>query len=267
MELQSNGCPFQTPVYGLCGAKSTLSFLMESLNHTFSRWPLSDSLEKMLKDEADPPQIYFVADAETLARGEFDSMLRLASVIPNNVAKVVAHGLCANNPSRAFILSEWKEMTDNLPGVDELVAVVHKIHQAVSPTGKFGSPGPTCTGEMLIPVGMYDTWEEYFTLLMKQTMEAELGKHGPDPELEQLSPKILSKVIPRRICPMETEGRSIKPVLLHGDLWHGNVSIDNETKVPILYDPACFYGHAECETNSISSLPHYYSTVLSFLPL
>src|SRR5699024_888778 len=37
----------------------------------------------------------------------------------------------------------------------------------------------------------------------------------------------------------------IKPALLHGDLWSGNVSqvVDR----PVIYDPASFYGHSEYE--------------------
>ena len=35
----------------------------------------------------------------------------------------------------------------------------------------------------------------------------------------------------------------IKPSLLHGDLWSGNVSQVDQT--PVVYDPASFYGHSE----------------------
>jgi protein-ribulosamine 3-kinase len=35
-------------------------------------------------------------------------------------------------------------------------------------------------------------------------------------------------------------------VLLHGDLWSGNAAAD-ESGDPIIYDPACYYGHREAE--------------------
>lgn len=35
-------------------------------------------------------------------------------------------------------------------------------------------------------------------------------------------------------------------VLLHGDLWSGNASAD-EAGNPVIYDPACYYGHREAE--------------------
>lgn len=36
------------------------------------------------------------------------------------------------------------------------------------------------------------------------------------------------------------------PVLLHGDLWSGNAAADEKGE-PIIYDPACYYGHREAE--------------------
>jgi fructosamine-3-kinase len=138
-------------------------------------------------------------------------------------------------------------MTDEMPSVEELVKVVNKIHQVQSPNGKFGFHVTTFTGKHAVDNEWTDTWEECFTRAMKDTMEGEVLIHGHNQELSDLSEKILTKVIPRLIRPMETEGRSIKSVLLHGDLWHGNVSVDNMTDEPVLYDPCCFYGHHECE--------------------
>ncbi|KAK3900156.1 Fructosamine kinase-domain-containing protein, partial [Staphylotrichum tortipilum] len=139
----------------------------------------------------------------------------------------------ASNSSRAFFLAEFRDMTDNLPGVSDIAAIVSKIHQQRSPNGKFGFHVTTFSGKHASDNAWCNTWEEFFTRATRDTMEGELAIHGPDEELEGLSEKIL------------TEGRRIQPVLLHGDLWHGNVSVDNATKEPILYDPCCFYGHNE----------------------
>ncbi|XP_056160374.1 protein-ribulosamine 3-kinase, chloroplastic isoform X2 [Syzygium oleosum] len=42
------------------------------------------------------------------------------------------------------------------------------------------------------------------------------------------------------------EGVVIEPCLLHGDLWSGNISSD-ENGEPVILDPACYYGHNEAE--------------------
>lgn len=56
------------------------------------------------------------------------------------------------------------------------------------------------------------------------------------------------KVILRLLRPLETGGRSIRPTLIHGDLWHGNAETDAETGQPIIFDAASFYAHNECKT-------------------
>ncbi|XP_062156590.1 protein-ribulosamine 3-kinase, chloroplastic isoform X2 [Alnus glutinosa] len=42
------------------------------------------------------------------------------------------------------------------------------------------------------------------------------------------------------------ENVEIEPCLLHGDLWSGNISSDNNGE-PVILDPACYYGHNEAE--------------------
>lgn len=42
------------------------------------------------------------------------------------------------------------------------------------------------------------------------------------------------------------EGLDIKPSLLHGDLWSGNWSVDEEGN-PVIMDPATYYGHSEAD--------------------
>ncbi|KAK1845817.1 hypothetical protein CCHR01_11549 [Colletotrichum chrysophilum] len=46
---------------------------------------------------------------------------------------------------------------------------------------------------------------------------------------------------------VKTAGRTLKPSLVHGDLWYGNASIDEGTGKGIVYDPASFWAHNEYE--------------------
>ncbi|KAM7207785.1 Fructosamine kinase domain containing protein [Naviculisporaceae sp. PSN 640] len=213
-----------------------------------SFWAVSSKIDAILPNGEEQSyflKVYTATRAEDIARGEFESTRELSSVIPENVPRAVAYGPCANNPNRAFFLAEFRDMSDELPSASELVTLVAAIHKKTSPNGKFGYPVTTFSGKHPLDTRWCDTWEEYFTRCMKDTMDAELAVQGPNQELQELSEKVLTKVIPRLIRPMETGGRKIKPSLVHGDLWHGNVSVDNETNDPVVYDPCCFYGHNE----------------------
>ena len=39
----------------------------------------------------------------------------------------------------------------------------------------------------------------------------------------------------------------MRPVLVHGDLWYGNMATNAETGAPISFDPAVFWAHNECQ--------------------
>ena len=53
-----------------------------------------------------------------------------------------------------------------------------------------------------------------------------------------------AKVI-KGLSKLMKDAGDIKPSLLHGDLWSGNVGQVGEE--PCIYDPACYYGHHEAE--------------------
>lgn len=61
-----------------------------------------------------------------------------------------------------------------------------------------------------------------------------------------------------------------KPVLLHGDLWSGNIATDTSTGAPILFDMSSYYGHNEADfgiSQMFSSLPSaFYNKYHSILP-
>ena len=85
-------------------------------------------------------------------------------------------------------------------------------------------------------------------------LELDGKARGESEELKRLQGPFFEKVVPRLLRPLEHRkyGRSVKPVLLHGDLWLGNTSveekgIDGEAKC-VLFDSSAFYGHNECES-------------------
>ena len=49
-------------------------------------------------------------------------------------------------------------------------------------------------------------------------------------------PKLLSDITP-----------APRPVILHGDLWSGNVGYDKKTSSAVVFDPSSYWGHNEAE--------------------
>ncbi len=91
----------------------------------------------------------------------------------------------------------------------------------------------------------YNTWSDDWTNFWR---ERRLG-----PQLQLFSEKAdvnnkLLKLGDRVMDKVDDiiSGLKEPSVLLHGDLWSGNASAD-ENGEPVIYDPACYYGHREAE--------------------
>lgn len=179
--------------------------------------------------------------------GELESMKTLHGVLPELFPAPLAIGTFKSDPQFHFFLCEFVNMTGKVPtnvnGFAHKLAVLHWIGN--SPNGKYGFPIPTYGGRIKQATEWADTWEEYYTRNVKYVLQTEMESQGPDEEITKLSDALILKVIPRLLRPLETGGRSIKPCLIHGDLWDGNVSEHANTLQPCLYDPSCIYAHHE----------------------
>jgi protein-ribulosamine 3-kinase len=125
------------------------------------------------------------------------------------------------------------------------LAELHKKSQ--SPTGKFGFHITTCDGRMAHTVEWEESWAVFFAKLIRGVCKLDLETNGPWPELERATDQICTKVIPRLLGTLTSEGRPIKPSLIHGDLWDGNLGISMETGEVIMYDAGSYYAHNEME--------------------
>ncbi|KAK8062557.1 Fructosamine kinase-domain-containing protein, partial [Apiospora hydei] len=163
----------------------------------------------------------------------------------------IAWGRFQEDPTKAFYLTHFQYLHEKLPTVQQLLPIAKKLHlSSTSPTGKFGFPVTTFWGPPPMDNSWTDSWEEYFTRKFRAALEYGQQRHGRDDELSELGEQFIQKVIPRLLRPLQTDGRSIKPTLCHGDLWDANVQIDASIRVPIIFDPCCFYGHNEIEANA-----------------
>lgn len=126
----------------------------------------------------------------------------------------------------------------SLPCSEALIAPVVKLHESSwgkcpekSPHEKFGASANFWFGSLCLENGWTNTWEEWWVRRMTLAFEKERVARGPlGPEDEGMVGLSLYKVLPRYLRPMELNGRSITPCLVHTDLWPGNFKLRESDK-------------------------------------
>lgn len=172
----------------------------------------------------------------------------MRSITPDFVTLPIAWGSYKSVPDTHFYLCEFRNLGENLPEPTLFCEKLAQLHKnGISPNGKFGFPVVTYNGNLPQENGFTDTWEEFFVNGLKHMLRLNFSAAGPSEQLEGLLPGIFDKVIPRLLRPLETGGNTIKPSLVHGDLWCGNTAVDTENDSPLIFDPSCFWAHNECK--------------------
>ncbi|XP_029456136.1 ketosamine-3-kinase-like isoform X2 [Rhinatrema bivittatum] len=104
---------------------------------------------------------------------------------------------------------------------------------------KFGFHVTTCCGYIPQVNDWQKDWVTFYTRQRIQPQMEMIEKESGDREALELWSQLQLR-IPEMFCDIK-----IVPALIHGDLYGGNTA-ENELE-PLLFDPASFYGHAECD--------------------
>ncbi|KAG8525534.1 uncharacterized protein KY384_009178 [Bacidia gigantensis] len=184
-----------------------------------------------------------------MMEGEYNAMSELYKTMPNFVPKPVAQGKCRlGNPDTYYFLSEFIDMNDRIPEPNQLCSKLAQLHRdSISPTGKFGMQVTTCNGRTPQAVNWESSWTTFFINLLRYVVDLDFEVNGYWKELAHLEEKIFTRIIPRLIGALESDGRSIKPSLIHADLWEGNTGTSYETGDIYIFDSGAFYAHNEME--------------------
>ncbi|KAL8855330.1 MAG: hypothetical protein Q9178_008019 [Gyalolechia marmorata] len=148
-----------------------------------------------------------------------------------------------DEPGSHFYMCDFYSMTDDLPDISKLCAVVARIHldtMGKSPNGQYGFHVTTHLAYVDNNNSWSYSWEQWYARALKRMLQEEEKSHGPDDELKALTNAMFEKVVPRLLRPLEAGGRQIKPCLVHSDLWPGNVKPDAKTDEPIIFDSVLF---------------------------
>ncbi|CAI5986394.1 unnamed protein product [Closterium sp. NIES-65] len=112
--------------------------------------------------------------------------------------------------------------------------------QGMSPNGQFGFHCDNTIGSTPQPNKWESDWVTFFREHRLGHQLKLIRKQFADNALVASGEKLLEKL------PELLGGVEVKPSLLHGDLWSGNIAADKEGN-PVILDPATYYGHSEAE--------------------
>jgi len=220
-------------------------------SHGISFWANTGRIDVELADGT--PKRYFIKVVskelgKNMVHGEFESMKAIHTLLPDFAPKPIAWGTYETVPDTHFFLCDYRDMTDEMPDRQNFTTRLAVLHQtSKSPNGKFGFHVTTYSGNLPQMNEWEESWETYFAKSMRLALQLESEAKGHDPEFDVLVPILFDKVIPRLLRPLESDGRSVKPSLVHGDLWYANSGTDADTEEPLIFDACCFYAHNEYE--------------------
>ncbi|KAK7064068.1 Fructosamine kinase PKL/CAK/FruK [Favolaschia claudopus] len=177
-------------------------------------------------------------EAEQYA-GEAESLKHIAKAAPGLAPSVVASGSDDNIP---YMITEYKNLRPlndaSAKRLGERLAKELHIYKGLN---GFGFEIPTYCGATRLQNGWFESWEECYSALIGDLL-SQLSKKGGYNSLCAKGEKVRKDVIPALLGPLV-----VQPVLLHGDLWSGNMGTETSSGEPIIFDPASYYGHNEAD--------------------
>jgi protein-ribulosamine 3-kinase len=226
------------------------SKLLSAHHHRTSAWA---STGRIKTEQSDGTQTqYFIkciagAHGRSMMEGEYHAMTELYNSMSNFVPKPYTWGKYQGEKTY-FFLSEFIDFNNSLPEPNQLGLKLAQLHQtSSSPTGKFGLQVTSYQGQTSQSVAWEKSWTTFFTSLLRHVIELDLKINGSLDNLELLEGRLILHVIPRLIGLLEKDGRSIKPCLVHGDLWEGNIGTSSITSDLYIFDAGAYYAHNEME--------------------
>ncbi|KAI1357725.1 fructosamine kinase [Xylaria arbuscula] len=210
---------------------------------------------------------YFVKSGpnKDMFASEHEALRELGETVSNLTPYSLGFGKYTNNDSRYFLLMEWLEMLGSNATTAEdshalsLPQKLAKLHStpARTPPGyrdpQFGWHRSTYCGMTKQNNDFRASWDKFYRenrllTILRQIEE----RHGSNEELGAAMEPITGIVVPRLLRNGHLGGRrGIQPVLIHGDLWHGNKAYGAnpawENPEWVLFDPSSCYCHSEYE--------------------
>lgn len=183
-----------------------------------------------------------------MAQGEYESELTIFKMMPDFVAEPHAWGQCKEFQSIFFILKRSCDLSFHLPEPVQFCTKLGRLHQiCVSPTGKFGFHVPTVQGPVEQVVCWDSNWASFYSKLLTGIVDRDLEANGPWKEFEVAVEKTHKYVIPRLLGALQSDGRTLIPKLIHGNLTEENCGTNLENGEILISEACSYYAHSEME--------------------
>lgn len=187
-------------------------------------------------------------------------MSEIYNTLPAIAPRPRGYGECQNKSGAFFFVCEYLNITHDLPDPERLGKKLAELHhKSKSPNGKFGFHCTTFDGEKPLNTAWDTNWTSFFTRLTNDVYQLEKKTNGHWQPLEDVMEIALKQLIPRLLDPLTAEGRTIKPCLIHGDLWESNIGTDEDTDEIYIFDACSYYAHHEKEV-AIWRVAHHQMT-------
>ena len=155
--------------------------------------------------------------------GEYKTVTTIHSLIPRLVSTLHGWGKYKNgSPDTYYFLSDFLDMDNAAPEPAQFTAHVAELHRkSKSPNGMFGFETTTCDGKPPHTVAWEKCWATFFEKLLCGVLKLDTEVNGVWPELEAAAEQVIAGIIPRLLGVLQSDGRKLKPSLIHGDGWEG----------------------------------------------
>lgn len=178
-----------------------------------------------------------------MLQGEFAATNQVFKAMPDFIPMPYTWGQLKDSPESWFFLCQYKDMDLGTPDADIFTSRLAELHcRGISENGMFGFSVPTCDGAVPHNVEWQKDWGTFYANMLKTVAQYDAEANGHWKELDSILQKLISHVIPRILGKLD-----IKPCLIHGDMYEGNIGTDRETGKVMIFDASSFYAHNEME--------------------
>lgn len=185
--------------------------------------------------------------------GEYRAMKEILNTLPSAVPTPRGFGQCHDRPSTHFYICDYIAIAgvEALPDPVRLGKKLAEMrHRSQSPNGMFGFHCPTFDGAQVLNNTWDKSWTEFFKRRIHEAYLLDLERSGHWQLYEDVVKIALDQLIPRLLNALTANGRTIKPVLIHGDLWESNIGTEQGTGEIYFWDACAYYAHHEREVGT-----------------